>query len=57
MQAFLVELVNHFKFEMTEESGSIKSMPSFVMVAVVRGKEGEGGPDVVENQVFSSEDS
>ena len=38
MQAFLIELVNHFKFGMTGDS-SIKRVP---MVAMVRGQEGKG---------------
>jgi len=42
MQAFLVELVNHFEFEMTEDSSNIKRVPSFVMVAMVRGQEEKG---------------
>ena len=42
MQAFLVELVNNFEFEMTEDSSNIKRVPSFVMVAMVRGQEEKG---------------
>jgi len=42
MQAFLVELVNHFEFEMTEDSSNIKRVPSSVMVAMVRGQEEKG---------------
>jgi len=39
MQAFLVELVNHFKFEMIEDSNNIKGVPSFVMATIVKGQE------------------
>ena len=42
MQAFLVELVNHFEFEMTEGLNNIKRVPSFVMVTMVRGQEEKG---------------
>jgi len=51
MQAFLVELVNHFEFEMTEDSSNIKRVPSFVMAAVIRGQ--EENSDAVEGQVCS----
>lgn len=39
MQAFLIELVNHFKFGMTGDSSNIKRV---LMVAMVRGQEGKG---------------
>jgi hypothetical protein len=42
MQAFLVELINNFEFELAEESKNIKRAPSFVMVAMVRGQEEKG---------------
>jgi len=42
IQAFLVGLVNHFELEMTKESNNIKRVPSFVMVAMVRGQEEKG---------------
>lgn len=42
MQAFLVELVNRFKFEMAEDSSNVKRVPSFVMATMVRGQEEKG---------------
>lgn len=42
MQTFLAELLNHFEFEMTEESAKIKRQASIVMVATVRGQEEKG---------------
>ena len=39
---FLIELGNHFKFKMAEDSSNIKRVPLFVMVAVVRGQEEKG---------------
>ena len=48
MQVFLVELVNHFEFEMTEGLNNIKRVPLFVMVTMVRGS------DAIEGQVCSS---
>ena len=42
IQVFLVELGNRFEFEMTEDSSNIKRVPSFVMVAMVRGQEEKG---------------
>jgi len=42
MRAFPVELVNHFEFEMTEDSSNIKRVPSFVMVAMFRRQEEKG---------------
>ena len=48
---FLVELVNHFEFEMTEDSSNIKRLPLFVMVAMVRGQEGSKGAFFVSQEL------
>ena len=42
MQVFLVELLNHFEFGMSEASNKIKRQASAVMVATVRGEEEKG---------------
>jgi hypothetical protein len=42
MQTFLVELVDHFEFEMSDASNKIKRQASVVMVATVRGEEEKG---------------
>ena len=51
IQVFLVELVNHFEFEMTEDSSNIKRLPLFVMVAMVRGQEGSKGAFFVSQEL------
>ena len=42
MQVFLVELLNHFEFGMSEASKKIRRQASVVMVATVRGEEEKG---------------
>ena len=42
MQTFLVELLNHFEFGMSEASNKIRRQASIVMVATVRGQEEKG---------------
>ncbi|KAF9643866.1 hypothetical protein BDM02DRAFT_3122829 [Thelephora ganbajun] len=42
MQTFLVELLNHFEFEMTDEATRIRRQASLVTVATVRGQEEKG---------------
>jgi len=42
MQVSFVEPVNHFKFEVTDDSSNIRRMPSFVMATMVRGQEEKG---------------
>jgi hypothetical protein len=42
MQTFLVELLNHFEFEITEGATKIRRQASLVMVATVRGQEEKG---------------
>lgn len=39
MQVFLVELLNHFEFEMTDDSSKIRRQMSIGMVATVKGQE------------------
>lgn len=42
MQVFLVELINNFEFGMTEEASNVVRVPSFVMVAMIKGQEEKG---------------
>ena len=42
MQTFLVELLNHFEFGMTEDATKVRRQASLVMVATIRGQEEKG---------------
>ena len=42
MQVFLVELINNFEFGMTQEASNVIRVPSFVMVAMIKGQEEKG---------------
>ena len=42
MQTFLVELLSHFEFEMTDDSSKIRRQASVMMIATVKGQEEKG---------------
>ena len=39
LQVFLVEVINNFESRMTEEASNVIRVPSFVMVAMIKGQE------------------
>ena len=42
MQTFLIGLLNHFEFGMTDEATKVRRQASLVVVATVKGQEDKG---------------